>query len=136
MEFGFDPLLSRSDFRTRTSHALRRNETNRKFFNDFSRACARVRARRAGFGVPSPLAFMPIGRMGPPLRSFAADAHDCIVVGSLDLPHTRLWRDSTAPESGLPSDCHSDYIIVLEDVRMSLARSNQKTDDGKMRHPP
>src|SRR6516162_3622249 len=26
--------------------------------------------------------------------------------GSLDLPHTRLWRDSTAPKSGLPSDCH------------------------------
>jgi hypothetical protein len=34
-----------------------------------------------GGGFPaSPLAFMPIGRMGPPLRSFAADAHDCIVV--------------------------------------------------------
>jgi hypothetical protein len=33
-----------------------------------------------GGGFPtSPLAFMPIGRMGP-LRSFAADAHDCIVV--------------------------------------------------------
>src|SRR5262245_31808391 len=34
-----------------------------------------------GGGFPtSPLAFMPIGRMGPSLRSFAADAHDCIVV--------------------------------------------------------
>ena len=31
-----------------------------------------------GGGTPtSPLAFMPTGRMGPPLRSFAADAHDC-----------------------------------------------------------
>ena len=30
---------------------------------------------------------------GPPLRSFAADAHDCIMVGSSDLPDTRLWRD-------------------------------------------
>src|SRR6516165_5478876 len=29
----------------------RRNGTKRKFFNDFSRACARVRARRAGFRV-------------------------------------------------------------------------------------
>jgi hypothetical protein len=38
--------------------------------------------------------------------------------GSLDLPHTRLWRDSTAPESGLPSDCHPDCIIVLETVSM------------------
>ena len=27
---------------------------------------------------------MPIGRMGPPLRSFAADAHDCIVVRVLE----------------------------------------------------
>src|SRR3974390_3156842 len=51
--------------------------------------------------------------------------------GSLDLPHTRLWRDSTAPESGLPSDRHHNCIIVLEAVRMRLARSNQKTDDGK-----
>ena len=28
--------------------------------------------------------------------------------GSLDLPDTRLWRDLTAPESGLPSDRHPD----------------------------
>src|SRR5262245_59459365 len=42
---------------------------------------------------------------------------------SLDLPHTRLWRDSTAPESGLPSDCHPDCIIVLEAVRMRLLDS-------------
>src|ERR1700676_3190630 len=34
-----------------------------------------------GGGTPtSPLAFMPTDRMGPPLRSFAADAHDCIMV--------------------------------------------------------
>src|SRR5437660_5198277 len=48
---------------------------------------------------------------------------------SLDLPHTRLWRDSTAPESGLPSDGHPDCIIVL------LARSNQEPDDGKNASP-
>src|SRR6516165_3837158 len=30
----------------------RRNGTKRKFFNDFSRACARVRARRGAFGAP------------------------------------------------------------------------------------
>src|SRR6516164_9934146 len=39
--------------------------------------------------------------------------------GSLDLPHTRLWCDSIAPKSGLPSDCHP------------AARSNRETDDGK-----
>src|ERR1700733_1672328 len=39
-----------------------------------------------GGGIPTwPLAFMPIGRMGPPLRSFAADAHDCIMVQVLRL---------------------------------------------------
>ena len=32
--------------------------------------------------------------MGPPPRSFAADAHDCIMVRILeDPPNTRLWRD-------------------------------------------
>ena len=55
--------------------------------------------------------------------------------GSLDLPHTRLWRDLTAPESGLPSDCHPDCIIVLEAVRMRLARSNQETEAGKNASP-
>ena len=89
-----------------------------------------------GGGFPtSPLAFMPIGRMGPPLRSFAADAHDCIVVRSLDLPHTRLWRDSTAPESGLPSDCHPDCIIVLEAVRMRPGEIEPKPEDGKNASP-
>src|SRR4249920_2783151 len=34
-----------------------------------------------GGGIPTgPLAFKPNGRMDPPLRSFAADAHDCIMV--------------------------------------------------------
>src|SRR5262249_8750328 len=43
--------------------------------------CHEIRMTVRGGGFPtSPLAFMPIGRMGPPLRSFAADAHDCIVV--------------------------------------------------------
>jgi len=35
----------------------RRNGTKRKFFNDFSRARARVRARRGGFGVCTPLKY-------------------------------------------------------------------------------
>src|SRR5204863_2500268 len=34
-----------------------------------------------GGGIPRrPLALTPNGRMGPPLRSFAADAHGCIMV--------------------------------------------------------
>jgi len=35
--------------------------------------------------------------MGPPPRSFAADAHDCIMDSILtDRPNTRLWRDLRA----------------------------------------
>ena len=49
--------------------------------------------------------------------------------GSSDLPHTRLWRNSTAPESGLPSDCHPDRTIVLEDE--AWRDQTRKTDDGK-----
>jgi len=50
-------------------------------FRPCSYACDGVPMMVRGGGFPtSPLAFMPIGRMGPPLRSFAADAHDCIVV--------------------------------------------------------
>ena len=45
----------------------------------------------------------PFLRMGPPPRSFAADAHDCIMVRSpLDLPNTRLWRDDPRPMASSP----------------------------------
>ena len=48
------------------------------------------------------MASMPHGRLGPPLWSFAADAHDCIMVRvRLDRPHTSSWRDA-APVGGLP----------------------------------
>ena len=50
--------------------------------------------------------------MGPPLRSFAADAHDCIMVRVLGPTEykvvARLY--DLAPESGLPSDRHPDRI--------------------------
>src|SRR3954471_23393026 len=48
------------------------------------------------------MASMPHGRLGPPLWSFAADAHDCIMVlVRLDRPHTSAWRDAV-PGGGLP----------------------------------
>src|SRR6202022_57457 len=47
---------------------------------------------------------MPTERMGPAARSFAADAHDCIMVRiQTDLPHTSSRRES-APNGELPSD--------------------------------
>src|SRR5271165_246967 len=43
------------------------------------------------------MAFEPRFRMGPPPRSFAADAHDCIMVPILtDQPNTSLWREVCA----------------------------------------
>ena len=76
---------------------------------------------RVGSRSP-PLAFMPGKRMGPPPRSFAADAHECIMVRVLDPPDTRSWRDLIrAQESGLPSDRHPDRTkraVVLEAVKV------------------
>jgi hypothetical protein len=59
--------------------------------------------------------------MGPPPRSFAADAHECIMVRVLDPPDTRSWRDYPRPESGLPSDRHPDRTkraVVREAVKV------------------
>ena len=51
---------------------------------------------RGGGNPTSHMVFEPRFRMGPPPRSFAADAYDCIMVAILtDLPNTSLWRDSS-----------------------------------------
>src|SRR5271168_1346595 len=75
-----------------------------------------------GGGIPTcPLAFVPIGRMGPPLRSFAADAHDCIMVRVLGPTGYKVVARLIAPASGLPSDRHSDCgkrAVVLEAARL------------------
>ena len=44
----------------------------------------------------------PQQRMGPPLRSFAPMRMTASWFGSLDPPNTRLWRDRSALERGLP----------------------------------
>jgi hypothetical protein len=57
------------------------------------------------------MVFVPRERMGPPPRSLAADAHDCIMVRIVedhildDPPNTRLlWRDIVTA-GRLASDC-------------------------------
>jgi hypothetical protein len=48
------------------------------------------------------MAQMPTERMGPPPRSFAADAHDCIMVRiRTDLPNTSVRRED-APQWRAP----------------------------------
>src|SRR4051794_2061055 len=51
------------------------------------------------------MALRPTCRMGPPLRSSAADAHYCIMVQiPWDRPNTSMWRDAQRPIGELPSD--------------------------------
>ncbi len=53
-----------------------------------------------------PMAFMPRNRIGPPPRSFAADAHDCIMVRvSTDPTEYKVVARASAPAAELPSDC-------------------------------
>src|SRR3954463_13173431 len=82
------------------------------------------------------MALMPHGRLGPPLWSFAADAHDCIMVlVRLDRPHTSSWRDA-APVGGLPlrslwltppgASCRGDQIEPDEDKKPEKKRLTEK----------
>src|SRR5215475_12367542 len=69
------------------------------------------------------MAVMPRGRMGPPPRSFAADAHGCIMVRVLGPTEYKVVarRISRARKSGLPSDRHPDRTeraVVLEAVKV------------------
>src|SRR5271163_4487676 len=65
-----------------------------------------------GGGVPAcTMAFVPRKRMGPPPRSFAADAHDCIMVRVLGPTEYKVVaRLIRAPARGLPSERHPDRI--------------------------
>jgi hypothetical protein len=60
---------------------------------------------RGGGNPRAHMAVKPRGRMGPPPRSFAADAHDCIMVQALmSRPDTSMRRDSSSRCKGaLPS---------------------------------
>ena len=62
-------------------HNERRTLKAPRQFRPCPYACDGTPMTVRGGGIPRrPLAFTPNGRMGPPLRSFAADAHDCIMV--------------------------------------------------------
>src|SRR4051794_9949743 len=80
-----------------------------------------------GGGHPKPtMVLTPFLRMGPPPRSFAADAHDCIMVRPpLDLPNTRVWRDDPRPLASSP-------LIVEARLSPSNLSSSLRTgsDDG------
>jgi hypothetical protein len=76
-----------------------------------------------GGGIPRrPLAFMPNGRMGPPLRSFAADAHDCIMVRVLGpTGYKVVARFEPRPKAGSPLIVIATALsgaVVLEAVKV------------------
>src|SRR5450631_505814 len=75
------------------------------------------------------MAFVPRKRMGPPPRSFAADAHDCIMVRVLGPTEYKVVaRLIRAPARGLPSDRHPDRIeraAVLGAVKVGLASAER-----------
>src|SRR3954454_13515560 len=65
---------------------------------------------------------MPTERMGPAARSFAADAHDCIMVRiQTDLPHTSVRRED-APNGELPSDDHDADAGASKGEEKPIAR--------------
>src|SRR6516164_5004750 len=65
--------------------------------------------------------------MGPPLRSFAPMRMTASWFGSLDPPNTRLWRDRSALECGLPSDRHlADPARLRSTVQPCSELSNAK----------
>src|SRR5208282_6342361 len=69
-----------------------------------------------GGGDPTPsMASAPQERMGPPPRSFAADAHDCIMVpGPLDPTAYKVVARASRPRQSSPQ------IVQLEEIRMAL----------------
>src|SRR3712207_3587756 len=73
-----------------------------------------------GGGRPTRImALMPCVRLGPPPRSFAADAHGCIMVQvRLDRPNTSSWRDpSRARRAPLRPPAASDRPILRGSTR-------------------
>jgi hypothetical protein len=78
--------------------------------------------RGGGVPIAPPLAFTPGKRMGPSPWSFAADAHECIMVSG-SWTHRIQGRGAIdpRPESGLPFDRHPDRTkraVVLGAVKV------------------
>ena len=93
-----------------------------------------------GGGVPAgTMAFMPSVRMGPPPRSFAADAHHCIMVRVSGPPNTRmLARSFVPPHAGSPRLRHPDHRKWKPSRSKAMMRrawaSTAKADQASARH--
>src|SRR3954451_15007105 len=94
---------------------------------------------RGGGHPKEAMVLTPFSRMGPPPRSFAADAHDCIMVRDpLDRPNTRVWRDDPRPMASSPLIVEarlspSNLSSSLRTVSDSVARGGNR--DGWSARP-
>ena len=90
------------------------------------------------------MAHMPTARMGPAARSFAADAHDCIMVRiQTDLPHTSVRREDArqwrAPLGSSRRQAPSDggvrrekpISLFIVPPRAQASRRCETTSDAK-----
>ena len=79
-----------------------------------------------GGGIPRrPLALTPNGRMGPPLGSFAADAHDCIMVRVLGpTGYKVVARLNRAPKAGSP------LIVIATALSVPSSRASSPKRAG------
>ena len=74
--------------------------------------------------------------MGPPLRSFAADAHDCIMVQVLrPTGYKVVARFEPRPKAGSPSDRHSDRTKHLNLLTKKAPYKGLGADSEEKREP-
>src|ERR1700759_2229442 len=78
------------------------------------------------------MAFVPRKRMGPPPRSFAADAHDCIMVRVFGPTEYKVVaRLIRAPERGLPSDRHPQKVGKITTRNRLTIKTPYKFDEAR-----
>ena len=68
------------------------------------------------------MALMPTRQNGPAARSFAADAHDCIMVGSNHPTEYKSVARRCAPNGELPSDPQAPPPEAMQKARLAVHR--------------
>jgi hypothetical protein len=88
---------------------------------------------RGGGHPKQAMVLTPVSRMGPPPRSFAADAHDCIMVRSLSTYRIQGCGAMIRPMASSPSDRRPDRIkraVVLEAVKVWPGKARSTPQGG------
>ena len=81
------------------------------------------------------MASKPLCRLDPSPRSFAADAHDCIMVTILtDRPNTRLWR-VLRPLASSPRNCRRLPELEARPTHLACRRARDRQGQVASRWP-